>query len=286
MNEAVGAGLAIPAAAPVAHPAPPASPPPAGHTSITGIRIAVATARNLRSRNEDAVGVAGWTMYGEGVNPIDVYLAVTGSSPALVAIADGMGGQPDGHHAARIAAERLTCRREAVSPADVLTTAFRDADASIRAATDDRSRGMGCTAAAVLIRADGTATVANLGDVRVYRVLDGYPGQLTEDHRPYATGSTVSRCLGGARTGDPTPYWHQVPVHHGDRLIMCSDGVHDAIGAEGMLRATRHAHRRTVLSSLVRAALATDHSDNITAVVLDLFGAAPPPVPRRPEIPR
>src|SRR5262249_11144756 len=149
--------------------------------------------------------------------------------------------------AARLAADELSRQRpSANSAADHLVTAFKLADAAVRAATGTHNQGMGSTAAALTIDMYGRAMVANLGDVRVYRVLDGYLGQLPEDHRMPEDASTVSRCIGG-RHGPARPYTCELSVLPGDRLLLCTDGVHDALDVHQLRVAIAqpHPHRAT-----------------------------------------
>jgi protein phosphatase len=234
---------------------------------LTSVTLAVATSRNTRSRNEDAVGVAGWLIGGDPTGSLRLGFPVDPGVPFVVAVTDGLGGAPDGHIAAWLAAQRITTPGQASLPAR-----FAAADAELRA--DRRSAGMACTAAAVLIEPSGDAVLAHVGDVRVWHVRDGYVARLTEDHR--AGPAMVTRCLGGARTG-AEPDVRTVRLLRGDRLVLCTDGVHDAVDTT-VFRLTVVAPDRTAAAdALIAAAIAANHGDNATVVVLDVPAPAPPP---------
>jgi len=202
-----------------------------------------------------------------------VSLPIEVGKPVVVALADGMGGYPAGDEAARIAADQLT--RLALSSADDLDAVFQQADAAIHAAaiTDER-RGMGCTASAILIQATGEAVIANVGDVRVYRLADGYLGQLTVDDRPAsapgaAPTGAVTRWLGGVRRTVVRVHRHEHVLESGDRLILCTDGLHDVLSLKTM-QDCGHRDANRMAEGLVAAA--GDEGDNVTVVILDAHG--------------
>lgn len=240
---------------------------------VAGLRLVVATTRNGRDRNEDVVGMNGWVISGEPARPLQVVLPVGPGMPAAVALADGMGGAPAGDRAARLAAELLTCVIPSAEPGLAqLPEVFRDTHAAIREAARGTHHGMGCTAALIVVYADGTAVVGNVGDVRAYRLVDGYAGQLTEDHRPHATGSLVSKCLGGVHQAPSSPGLHQLVLRHRDRLVLCSDGVHDVTEAAGIEDAVRRGAGVEAATALLAVVEAAGPGDNATVAVLDVVG--------------
>ncbi|MGH3694544.1 MAG: PP2C family protein-serine/threonine phosphatase [Pseudonocardiaceae bacterium] len=244
-----------------------------GRPLVGAVRLAIATATNGRRRNEDAIGVGGWVLVAESPDPLELSVAIGAGRPALVALADGMGGHAAGDTAARIAAGRLT--RSVPASADGYDEVFRRADDAIRDAASGELSGMGATAAAVRIDHQGLVSIANLGDVRAYRVVDGYLGQLTVDDRPAAApgaapSGAVTRWLGGGRRSVIEPHRCELTARPGDRFVLCTDGLHDAVSlsADHGLAA---GSARSVARNLVAAA-AADDGDNVTVVVLDLTG--------------
>lgn len=249
---------------------------------VGGLRVVSATARNARHRNEDAIGLDGWVLYGDRTGePLETRLRMAGPRPLSVAVTDGLGGAPAGHHAARMGAQVLSSAESDADPApDWVAARFRRADAVIRAAGATAGRsGMACTAALLTVHGDGRTVAANVGDVRVYRLKDTYAGLLTEDHRINRAESSVSRCLGGVRqcTADPTVYEDPLPVRPRDRLLLCSDGLHDAVQDAGIAAALGLPDPLAAADGLIRAALAAGHGDNVTIAIVDVVGNPPRP---------
>ena len=205
--------------------------------------------------------------------PLELSVAVGPDRPALVALTDGMGGHAAGDTAARIAADQLT--RSVPTSSDEFREVFLRADDAIHVAASGDSAGMGCAAAAVLIYASGLVVIANLGDVRAYRVVDGYLGQVTVDDRPQtAPGSpptgTVTRWLGGRRRTVVEPHFYELTVRPGDRFVLCTDGLHDVVSPSAD-HGFAAGGGRSVAGDLVQSAVTND-GDNVTVVVLDMVG--------------
>ena len=98
---------------------------------------------------------------------------------------------------------------------------------------------MATTAVAVLIDGE-TATVAHVGDSRIYRLRSGQLERLTRDHswveeqirigalsetaaRQHPWRNIVTRALSGSE--DLEVDVQEVALQPGDRLLLCSDGV-------------------------------------------------------------
>lgn len=235
------------------------------------VRLAIATAINGRRRNEDAIGVGGWVLVADHPGPLELSVPVGPGRPAVVALTDGMGGHAAGDTAARIAADQLT--RSVPRSSEGLVEVFCRADDAIREAASGERTGMGCTAAVVFVYDSGQVIIANLGDVRAYRVVDGYLGQVTIDDRPQeAPGSpptgSVTRWLGGQRRSVVEPHLCELTARPGDRFLVCTDGLYDVVSlsahhglATGIACSTAQ--------NLVHSAV-INNGDNATVVVLDV----------------
>ena len=221
----------------------------------------------------------------------------------LFVLADGMGGHPAGDVAAALAADavrRVVQQRRSRRAADayvgqpdresrsrlfgVLKAAVEDANDRVLAAAerDPRRQGMGTTLDVVWLARDH-AFVAHVGDSRVYLARSSAVLQLTQDHVESAEavvrGERRPRrrrrgydCLLNAVGLRPniTVDTLFVDLRRGDRLLLCSDGVHATVGPEAVLGVllregtAEDAARRLVARGVERG------DDNATAVVIEV----------------
>ncbi|MEU8241760.1 protein phosphatase 2C domain-containing protein [Actinoplanes missouriensis] len=273
---------------------------PADRANIDYVVITVATAGGGHRPNDDAIGVNGWVLTAEDVNPLDLTVPVVDRRAAVVSLTDGLAGADGGDVAAAVAARRLTAREtQRSATAEAFREAFRQADELVHAAATGELPGIGCSAAAVLIRSDGRAFVGNVGDVRLYQIRNGYLGKLTRDDRartdegPAGADRVVTRCLGGRLRIRVEVHFTEIPVLPGDRLLLCSDGLYDTVSdseIEQALKAQRPGH---AIADLVKAAKSRG-GGNITVVLLEPRGRSvrgpapvltPQPSPRPAPVP-
>ncbi|GAB2477229.1 PP2C family protein-serine/threonine phosphatase [Jatrophihabitans fulvus] len=217
-------------------------------------------------------------------------------SDHFVAVADGLGGHAAGEVASQIAVDRLRQLDElahhvdAVRPDDVVS-AIADANALIidEMRRDAEHEGMGTTVTGLgIVELGGAAHVAvfNVGDSRVYRLVDDRFEQVTVDHSEVeelrAAGiisaadaavhprrNVVTRCLGSIPA--PTPDLWVYPPRARERYLLCSDGLTNEVDDEA-LAATLRAHDDpdAAAQSLVEQALEHGGRDNVTVIVVDL----------------
>lgn len=212
----------------------------------------------------------------------------------LYAVADGMGGHQGGEVASRIAVDALRATFADGDP-DALAESIEEANLRIheQGAADPDLRGMGTTMVAVAALPDdvdadtpGTLLVANVGDSRAYLFRDGDLTQLTEDHSMVADlvregriteaeaehhpqRNIVTRVLGVYDQVD-VDLW-PVDALQGDRLLLCSDGLFNEVGADQIAAVLRRlAEPQEAAEELVRRANEGGGHDNITVVVIDV----------------
>jgi hypothetical protein len=149
---------------------------------------------------------------------------------------------------------------------------------------------MGTTVSAAGIVND-RLVVATVGDSRAYVLRAGNLVQVTRDQSLSSAliaaghdeevaeraGSAILQALGV--NDDVEPSLSIIELRRGDRVLLCSDGLHGLVGdpALALLMSAPHTVKESV-NLLVTAARAAGGSDNITAVVADVEGArlAPP----------
>jgi protein phosphatase len=222
----------------------------------------------------------------------------------LFVVADGMGGHAAGEVASRVAVDAIeSFARETAGTdkhrtwpfpydpsvsvnANRLKAAFRLANRRIASASADAPdlRGMATTACSVIVQGDA-ASMAHVGDSRIYLMRDGTLQQVTADHswveeqvragamtasaaRQHPWRNVVTRALSGGE--DPEVDVTDLVLQAGDRMLLCSDGLSGVISHEDIAAALGAGDDlERVCRALIEAANAAGGPDNITVLVID-----------------
>lgn len=220
-------------------------------------------------------------------------------SIGLLVVADGMGGHRAGEVAARQTVEVMSSfLRETHDSGDLtwpypfdptqstsvnrLRMAIRVANREVHDAgkRNPRWSGMGSTVVAGLIDGDHLV-VAHAGDSRAYRRRDGRMEQMTRDDTwlnvMLAAGSGAAAAAhpmrhaltrGVGMRPDLLPTLIEVSLMRHEHWLLTSDGVHGALDPAALHRAMEAPSARDAAADIVRAALAAETTDNVTAIVL------------------
>jgi len=255
--------------------------PRAVDTPEETLRLAVSAVTDAAGRNENQDVAAALAIGGTGS-------AGVGESFLLV-VADGMGGHPAGDVASQIAMTTLVEAFPTRPEGDLglaLKQAYRRANEAVfRAGVDEPAHaGMGTTLTSALL--DGKyATVANVGDSRAYLLRGDALTQVTRDHTVVAEEVVQGRITAEAARHDPrrNRLTHVIGTHPrlesklpdifeltllpGDRLLLCSDGLHDVLNDGDMRRALQDQDPGDAARQLVEMAKERGTRDNATAVV-------------------
>jgi protein phosphatase len=246
---------------------------------------------NERSGNQDRFVIA--DLAAEPATRSQATAGLSVQSPGmLVVVCDGMGGRPAGDVAAEVAAAtiagQLAHAGAAVvgAPGPALESAVKVANRAIletvRAHPEDKGMGTTCTAA---VFGPAHLSVAQVGDSRAYLLRHGRLSQLTRDQTMAAEmvdagllqpdevprfkyRHVLSQALG--TDGRLNPVITDLDLEEGDRVLLCSDGLHGPVPEEAIaaiLQASEDAAHAT--EALITAALAAGGPDNVTAVVAD-----------------
>ncbi len=215
-------------------------------------------------------------------------------------VADGMGGGQGGALASRWTCDALqvawqTARAQAPAAREAtMNDALQAANGRIRAyAREQGFKVMGTTVVALLhVNAEGArARLFHVGDSRLYRLRYGRLDLLTRDHTvgnelgtAVATSDAARAKSLQARSNPLThiltravgteqrvrPDWKTVDVQRGDRLLLCSDGVHDMVDDADLGYLLTEADDPQDAVEMIGAAVRTAGAgDNYTLVCLD-----------------
>ncbi|MCX4650125.1 PP2C family protein-serine/threonine phosphatase [Streptomyces sp. NPDC055059] len=243
-----------------------------------------------REHNEDSLVVGPWTLCGT-VTENPQTMAFPLGRPLVVAVADGIGGQPAGEVASSLVVRRLGLFGPALDGEEAVRDALGMCNHAVYAAADRAPElsTMGTTVAGVVIL-EQELLVFNVGDSRVIEVGPAGNGdggraasddtlhQLSVDDSPALprgrrTTSIVTQALGGAPTFSAiTPHVSTSPLTPGTRMLVCSDGLTDPVldnEIDDILRA--HDGGRAVFE-LWKAAMSAGGPDNVTIALVSVAG--------------
>lgn len=224
------------------------------------------------------------------------------SACGIYVVCDGMGGQAAGEVASKLAVDTVLdyFRRHTpegkfpqvgenfddISPhANALASAVQAASLRVfqEAQEHPGRQGMGTTIVALLLRA-AAASVAHVGDSRVYLLRDGQIRQLTTDHslvmeqvrrglmtveeaERSSMQNIITRALGSEESVEPDV--QEVEVAPGDILLLATDGLTKLVKEPRLREITASAHSlEKACEALVAAARAAGGDDNITCLLV------------------
>ena len=209
--------------------------------------------------------------------------------PLALVLADGMGGHSKGEIASDIATEfvasflreYLLNPRTSAELTRQLQELVKKANVKVYLSSldDKENQGMGTTLTAAILLPDRLIT-AHVGDCRAYILQEGRLHQLTVDHtlvqemvdagsitaaetRTHPRRNVLTRALGFPDFVNPDIT--ETPVTAGDRILLCSDGLHGFVPDDLIFQLAQAGETPSeVVQSLVQAALAAGGEDNIT----------------------
>ncbi|WP_297057968.1 protein phosphatase 2C domain-containing protein [Thermosulfurimonas sp.] len=234
----------------------------------------------------------------------DSYLVADRRDPllgSLWAVADGMGGHPDGD-----LASRLVCRyleelyfsspsfKEALlyrlRPRALLSRLEKCVEEVQKRLLEyekkhPESEGFGTTLSVLVLRG-GHGFIAHVGDSRIYRLRHGDLTQLTtddtlvqemveegemteEEARTSRYRHILTQALGG---GYEKVRCFSIDIRPGDLYLLSTDGLHDLVPGTSIRKILLENPLPRVCDMLVEAALARGGRDNVTVIVVRIEG--------------
>ncbi|MFL6215927.1 MAG: protein phosphatase 2C domain-containing protein [Blastocatellia bacterium] len=225
-----------------------------------------------------------------GLNPKrpvnqDRYLSMP--ERGLFAVFDGVGGQRAGEVASETAAETIEeslAHITAASSVELIRRAIQFANRDIfeMAESDPAYKTMATTVALLHIEGD-RATIAHVGDSRVYRLEEGRFSCETIDHTDYhddlragvasgardAGNNVINRALGVEAEVDAEI--KTIQVRDGVRFLLCSDGIYRHLSDEEIARVlAQFKDPQQAADELKRLVHERGADDNLTAIVVQV----------------
>ena len=212
------------------------------------------------------------------------------AGPALLLVADGMGGHAAGELASAIAVALVAdLDTHPPEPTDVLSSLAEsiaevgDGIADV-IARDPELTGMGTTVTGLYWLGDRMAIV-HVGDSRAYLLREGELTQITHDHTYVQTlvdagrisedeatvhprRSLLMRALDGINPVEADLSIREARV--GDRYLLCTDGLSGVVRSTEMAALLRDHDPTGAVIRLVDLALERGAPDNVTVVVADV----------------
>ena len=215
---------------------------------------------------------------------------------ALFVVCDGMGGHAAGEVASELGVQTICEEYYNTAAKDVITsiaTAVERANTVIyqHALDHPEQSGMGTTCVALVI-AGGRAFVVNIGDSRAYIIRNGKMRQVTRDHswvaeqvrvgllteeqaRTHSHRNVITRSLG--TQPNVTADLFIETMHDGDRVLLCSDGLHGYVDESEIEReVTTDQDPNVTVQRLIDMANDNGGPDNITASLVYLVDVPAP----------
>ena len=149
----------------------------------------------------------------------------------------------------------------------------------------EENRGMATTLVMAYLHG-GQLYILNVGDSRAYILRDGLLTQITEDHtyvnslvkagliteeeaEHHENRNMITRAVGADHRIEAD--FFVLPVVSGDRILICTDGLHGEVSLGDMTDIVSKKETMTdICEELVEAAKSKGGSDNITMVVVEV----------------
>lgn len=244
-------------------------------SDVNEISIGNAQNRGARDYQEDSFGYT----------PLDK----ADSEGFAAVVADGMGGLAAGDKVSAYAVSALLGMRDQITRTEPVHVKFKQLISVINREVVLGGTGGGCTFAAVFCRSDGVYW-CSVGDSRIYIFRNGMLFQLSEDGDyqnrlleqvlaetlTYADMAenekkdSLVQYIGSKSEPEADVNIRPLIPHSGDRLLICSDGVYNALSAEEMAYALARPAREAADALIGEIQNKNyENQDNNTAIVLE-----------------
>jgi PPM family protein phosphatase len=207
----------------------------------------------------------------------------------MFALADGMGGHPEGEVAAQLALQTISAlfqkqaRPTIENVTEFLAMAVLAAHHQIvRYASEKGMLDTPRTTVVAGLVQGGQATWIHCGDSRLYLMRDGQMITRTRDHsyvEQHAAGiiklDRLNRNVLFTCLGSPTKPVFDISAPHilqqGDRIMLCSDGLWGSVSDEDIVKTMSKGPVASAVPDVVELGLRQggEHSDNVTVIAME-----------------
>jgi len=211
---------------------------------IINIRMRVSYFTNkgrVRNTNEDALLISQKLISGKSLDNC-MHESVNNGDFSLLVVADGLGGHKKGEVASKLVLETLKDYKPSNEDSLIKTLNIARERLEDYVKQNPEAYGLGCALAGLIIK-DNKAIAFNVGDCRVYRIINEKLIKLTRDHsvveellldgiitREEARNHPKKNILTSAIIGDGYKtelkvFTTNVDMSIGGRFLICSDGL-------------------------------------------------------------
>ncbi len=219
----------------------------------------------------------------------DYHLYCQIGSQRLFVVADGMGGASGGREASRTVVQAVHAvfqKGLGQTPRRLIARAMREANFACQSVKEERPElaNMGATLDVVVVE-ENRAWWGHIGDGRIYHLHEDEATQVTRDHtlvqrmiddglitveqaREHPKRHVLERVIGPASDIDPDICTMPIRLEEGDSLIMCTDGLYDAVSPKEMAWMSRQYGPQRACKRLVDLANQRGGHDNATVQII------------------
>ncbi len=232
---------------------------------------------NLRYSNEDSLLIDSLILNGISTEKPIIRKV---KPPAVIGIADGMGGHRAGHIASEIALFSVKeCFKNGIKePETLIEKAKESLEENIKSFPE--RYGMGTTLSIMLFESENRAEIAHVGDTRIYRISGGIE-LLTEDNteawelykkgligyediKNYPTRNILtSAVIADNYNSKPKIFKRRIEIKSEDLFLLCSDGFWEYFKDEEIYRYVKEEYSQYLL----KECLSRGGHDNISFII-------------------
>ncbi len=220
---------------------------------------------------------------------------ITDGENRIFIVADGMGGHKGGKNASALGVKiihetlKKTIHENPSASMNHIKEAYEKANRMIhtKGLQNIQLRGMGTTMCLLIITADGTGYIGNVGDSRLYLLEDQILWQLTEDHTfithqikanlitgqqreiiATAEDYMLTKSVGFAKEVEPDIF--KKTVQPNEVYLICSDGLTGTVSNKEIQNILNTYNGQQRVNQCIKKALERGGGDNISVIIIEI----------------